>query len=402
MNTIVQFVVLLIAMGSLQGLFLSFILVKNTKHHRYSNLYLALFILGFSLSNLHYIAHILNIINKYNWLNFLSFPWTFLIPIAFYFFILYLLEPSRQISKKERWLFIPFIIQLLFHLFLLLNDLIDFKFSAETLSKIKFIDLKVETILSLLLNLIFIPLVLKRLSSYESKLKKNYSEISSSSVAWLKRLVQVLIIIWIIWALPALYQVITGITTPILDLILWCLMSASIYWIGYATYFRRDIFFAEHSFPTEFHLHENAPKIELNKDEETFNDESDISKPTAHSEAPQIISKHYNKMIEIIEREKLYTDAAFNLSMLSDKCQLSSNYLSQIINKMTGDNFYMLINKYRVNEAKYMLRSKDYTHYNLLSIGIEAGFKSKSSFYKIFKEHTSETPGQFQKNNPST
>jgi len=251
--------------------------------------------------------------------------------------------------------------------------------------------------------------VLFKLTSYEAKLKENYSEISHRSIAWLRRLVLALVGIWIVWAFPALYQVFTGITTPILDLILWLLMSISIYCIGYATYFRRDIFFAERLFPSDSELEYVQPKtdpLQLQKNKEAQSaavvkvvQDQAPKQETQNTTIVQVdkLVQQYNRMIKIIEREKLYTDPDFSLSMLSKKCTLSANYLSQIINKNTNGNFYTLINSYRVEEAKRLIASKDFDHYTLTSIGLEAGFKSKSSFYRIFKEKTNQTPSQIRK-----
>jgi len=111
------------------------------------------------------------------------------------------------------------------------------------------------------------------------------------------------------------------------------------------------------------------------------------------------IDEHFNKMLNLIEKEKLFTNPEFDLSMLAEKCELSANYLSQIINKKSGQNFYSLINQYRLEEAKKILLNPDFSHYSILSIGMQAGFKSKSSFYKVFKEKTGMTPSQFLKEN---
>ena len=366
--------VVLMFLGSIQGLFFAPILAFNNKFKKKSNRHLAIFILAFSLSNLHYLGHILGIMKSYTWLNYLSFPWTFLIPIEFYFFIKYLLQPDYQMSKLDRWLYFPFAIQLVFHLNLFLLEFFNPSILSQHQDLLFLVDIRLETILSLLLNLVFMPSIYRMIKEYEKDLKENYSEISKSSIQWIRRLVFALIGIWVMWALPAIYQIITGITTPILDLILWVMMAVCIYWIGYVAYLRSDIFQPQQSFPSK-----------------------EIKEPIQNSSDK--IDDHFNKMLAVIEKEKLFTNPEFDMSMLAEKCDLSANYLSQIINKKSGENFYSLINHYRLEEAKKILLNPDFSHYSILSIGLQAGFKSKSSFYKVFKEKTGMTPSQFLKQN---
>ncbi len=185
MDLLIKTVILVIMMGSLQGIFLSFILASKNQFKRKSNIYLAIFILAFSLSNLHYVAHIFGLVKQYSWINYLTFPWTFLIPIVFYFFTKYLLNPNYQLTKANKWLFLPFAAQGIFHIALFFLDFFDSPLLATYKDLIFLLDIKLETVFSLLINLLFIPLIYKMIHNYEVNLKDNYSEISQSSIQWL-------------------------------------------------------------------------------------------------------------------------------------------------------------------------------------------------------------------------
>jgi AraC-like DNA-binding protein len=72
--------------------------------------------------------------------------------------------------------------------------------------------------------------------------------------------------------------------------------------------------------------------------------------------------------------------------------------LSQIINEYYQQNFFDFVNSYRIEAVKSKLQKPDYDAYSLLAIAYECGFGSKSSFNRIFKNITGQTPTQYKKN----
>jgi len=74
---------------------------------------------------------------------------------------------------------------------------------------------------------------------------------------------------------------------------------------------------------------------------------------------------------------------------------LSEDHLSQVINVHSGENYYNLINYYRVEEAKRLLTSQP--DRSIVDIALEVGFNSQSAFYVHFKKNTAMTPLAFRK-----
>jgi AraC-like DNA-binding protein len=71
------------------------------------------------------------------------------------------------------------------------------------------------------------------------------------------------------------------------------------------------------------------------------------------------------------------------------------NQLSGVINQVHGKNFYEFVNLYRINEVKRLLTDPKNKHLKLISIAYDAGFNSKASFNRIFKQMTNMTPSKF-------
>lgn len=107
---------------------------------------------------------------------------------------------------------------------------------------------------------------------------------------------------------------------------------------------------------------------------------------------------YYMKMIlDYMENKKPYLDFEINQSELASQLSMSKHHLSEILNLCFDQNFYQFINLYRVNEAQKIMKDPNYKDYKVLAIAYEAGFKSKTSFNRVFKNHTGFTPSEFRK-----
>jgi AraC-like DNA-binding protein len=71
---------------------------------------------------------------------------------------------------------------------------------------------------------------------------------------------------------------------------------------------------------------------------------------------------------------------------------VSPHQLSETLNQTIGRNFNEYVNDFRVEEAKALLLDPAYRHYSILAVAYEVGFPSKSVFYKVFKDRTSQSP----------
>jgi AraC-like DNA-binding protein len=95
--------------------------------------------------------------------------------------------------------------------------------------------------------------------------------------------------------------------------------------------------------------------------------------------------------------KKLFTNSKLSLDDLAGEAGIHKNYLSYIINNKLNKNFYQLINEYRVEEAKKLLRDNKFDHLSIEGIAQTVGFNSKSVFNPIFKRLTGITPSEFRK-----
>ncbi|MCP4215573.1 MAG: helix-turn-helix domain-containing protein [bacterium] len=97
--------------------------------------------------------------------------------------------------------------------------------------------------------------------------------------------------------------------------------------------------------------------------------------------------------------EKIYREEDLSLGSLAGELNVSVHFLSQLINERLGENFYDMVNRYRVEEVKARLCDPDNADLSILEISYDAGFSAKSSFNRYFKKMTDMTPSAYRKKN---
>lgn len=105
------------------------------------------------------------------------------------------------------------------------------------------------------------------------------------------------------------------------------------------------------------------------------------------------------KLLELLEKDKIYRRNDMSLQKLSGLLNTSRHNTSQIINEHFNLNFFELINKYRIEEAKKILKDKQYQYenFNIIDVAYEVGFNNKVTFNKSFKKYNRITPSEYVK-----
>ena len=102
-----------------------------------------------------------------------------------------------------------------------------------------------------------------------------------------------------------------------------------------------------------------------------------------------------SKLKQLMETEKPYLNPELNLSMMAQSLDMKPRQLSSKINQNCNQNFYDLVNTYRVGAFKARMQSPDRDKLSLLGHAYECGFYSKSTFNHVFKKTTELTPSEY-------
>ncbi|WP_350286993.1 AraC family transcriptional regulator [uncultured Croceitalea sp.] len=102
------------------------------------------------------------------------------------------------------------------------------------------------------------------------------------------------------------------------------------------------------------------------------------------------------KLLYVIEEEKVYRKSGLKLKDLAFRLGISTHQTSQLINQKFGNDFNTFINIHRIHEAIKIFRMHD--EFSIGEVMYMAGFNSKTTFNKAFKNYTDQTPSEFVAN----
>ena len=101
----------------------------------------------------------------------------------------------------------------------------------------------------------------------------------------------------------------------------------------------------------------------------------------------------YKGILYQLEIRRVFLDASLSLKKLSEMLETNQTYLSNVVNRYFGCNLKELVNTYRVEYAKELLRSGKCL---LPEVPCRCGFASKSAFYSAFSKIAGITPLYYQ------
>ncbi|MGH7451778.1 MAG: helix-turn-helix domain-containing protein [bacterium] len=135
--------------------------------------------------------------------------------------------------------------------------------------------------------------------------------------------------------------------------------------------------------------------LAIQQPEKLFPSPLRIRKPWSSEAPPLETAEAVKQLRKIMETEKPYLDCNLKYSDLAAKLGISVRHLSRVLNEELGLSFNDFVNAYRIKEVQAQLLNQENGEHTLLAIALEAGFNSKTSFNRIFKDHTGMTPTEF-------
>ena len=366
-NTVIKF--LLIA-GVIQGFVFNLVTIFFKKRFTIVVLYLNLVVLFISLNNLQAWLIESGYSSNHFYIKNMLVPWYFFILPMFYAFVIHFLEVDKTIVGFVRFAIGVFVVEVVLRSIVIgytyyyvegLNTSIIEKYTVF------------EDIFNLALSIaIFykcIELVFQRENTYKKMLSYN-------DLKWLKLFFKLGGVVMFFWVVAKFGDILFGIDWGYSLLRLGT--SVLLYWIGYQGFYHYNI--VQDRIQLRESIARNSKFVGFVKPK--------VNGPTKHKEEFELIHKY------VVETMK-YMEPDLSLNSLAEAMEISPSHLSKLINTYSNYNFSDYINSLRVEQSKNLLSDPDFNHYTIVSIGLECGFNSRSTFYSSFKKFTSRTPSEF-------
>ena len=93
-----------------------------------------------------------------------------------------------------------------------------------------------------------------------------------------------------------------------------------------------------------------------------------------------------------MQESKAYLRPDISLAIFAKEVNIPQRTLSRAINGYLGCNFFEFVNRMRIEEAKHRLHQLKTSDFNIDSIYADCGFRSRSTFFMVFKKMTGMSP----------
>ncbi len=234
---------------------------------------------------------------------------------------------------------------------------------------------------------------LKEVFRYRNRHKIFFSGMKRGSTTWLLIFLYAAFILWLL---------------PFLSLNFYYMESFAHFWTFFHIIkipFLPEILSLVNSFFTVISIYSAGyyilGKVSPDTDANNLINSSCDSEAVGHSKyrknllSETLKADYLKRIINCMDVEKPYLDPDFSIKDFSNKINVSTHNISQIINDTFGKNFFNFVNDYRIDFAAGII-SNTSRDVNILNASLDSGFNSKSVFNTAFKKKFGMTPSRYR------
>lgn len=223
-------------------------------------------------------------------------------------------------------------------------------------------------VLWLAVSFAYLVAILRRLTRYRAHIRQLYSDADERDLRWVDAMMILLVLIWATGAGFLADENFANGSLFIAELFLALIGSGLLL------------------------LNIYAPTTSTNTNLSDDKDEPDLKYARS-----ALTDDHAAKLALRIEaamkKDTLYLDPTLSLQKLSQHVGALPNQVSQTLNQEIGKNFFDYVARWRIEASKPMIANGEAS---VLTVALDVGFNSRSTFYKAFNRETGMTPKAYR------
>jgi AraC-like DNA-binding protein len=378
-------------LGAVQGFFLTVVLAAQ-RRNRTANRLLAVAMFAFSIHLATVVYHAAGWEPRFPHFFGAAYPLPLLYGPLIY---LYAVTASDRI-RGFRWYdglhFLPFGLVMLVSLpVYLMSGAEKLAFYHELQQGARPLLLRVVDPLKIVSGVGYTVATIRFLLRHRALVKESYASLEPVNLQWLLRLG---LAGALIWGLATVFELMPRSDLALLrrgDDAVALALAVLVYWIGYMALRQPEIF--------NFAGLDRAPVAET------------APPPASSAQSSETASRPYERsglsereaaalkdsLLSLMAAVKPYRDSDLTLADLAGRLGTTPHRLSQVLNTQLNQTFYDFVNAWRVREVQRRMADEGSRNLTILSLALDAGFASKSTFNHVFRQHTGQTPSAWRK-----
>ena len=405
MNSVQRFdwITLVTLLGAVQGLFLALALASKRRNGA-ANRLLAAMMVAFSISLASEVYHALGLEQRFPHFFGAGYPMPFLFGPLVFLYAIFAADKSRRFTGRDALHLLPFVVVVLgglpiymlggaekvaYYQQLRRGDIPGWMAVADWMKFVSGVAYAVATIVFL--------------RRHRERVKESYSSIERVNLQWL---------LWLglaaagVWALALGFQLVqaSGVALAVpSDRYVSLAVSVLVYAIGYRALRQPEIFRYETAeFPVPVQAAARSPVAAVPVLPADAAEPADTPRYERSGLSERQAERLKGSLVAMMEREQPWRNSDLTLADLAARLGTTPHRLSEVLNTEIGQTFYDFVNGYRVRDVQRRIEAGDARQHKMLTLAMDAGFASKSTFNLAFKKHTSQTPSDYRGRSVST
>lgn len=280
------------------------------------------------------------------------------------------------------FVFIPWIVSMIPYLLVPLEEKELLIYSKQTISY----ELFLPMMLQLCIEIFYFVRTLVVLIKHQNNIEQEFSYHAKINLNWLKLLTSLYIGILISSVLGYSLASAKILNIKVMDDILMIVRMLLFFYMFYHGFKQKLIYH------TDGIIAPQKTKLAVNNKPEPNNSVLPEANEEGNKETIESLRK-------IMHDEKLYLEQELSLGEIANKLGVHAYLLTKLLNEQLGKNFFEFVNEYRVDEFKRLAVNPSNNHISILGLALDAGFNSKATFNRFFKNSTGLTPSEFRAGN---